>query len=76
MGYYKQCYDCGKYINLAKPILGSLHFCLLPEEIIQKQNVHQLQNTQINFDYSTTSILKEYNQFLKAKVLPTNKENK
>lgn len=27
MALYGQCLDCKKYVNLAKPILGSLHLC-------------------------------------------------
>ena len=66
MGYYKQCSDCGKYVNLAKPILGSLHICLLPEEIITKREAQQLMNTQLNFQAGTANILRRYSQAYKV----------
>ena len=31
-----KCYDCGKIIRIDKPILGSIHLCLLPEEIEER----------------------------------------
>jgi hypothetical protein len=38
---YAQCPDCGKLVRVNKPILGSLHICLSPEELAEKQKAKQ-----------------------------------
>ncbi len=39
MAHYALCHYCKRYVNVTKPIFGSLHFCLTDEE---KELVRQM----------------------------------
>ena len=36
-----KCFDCGKIIRIDKPVLGSMHLCVLPEEIETSNNAER-----------------------------------
>lgn len=44
-----QCYDCGKVVKINKPLLGSLHLCIPPEQRQARRMAQAAMQAQLNY---------------------------